>query len=352
MTKGWVKENGVFFLSAGDTVVAPHCSFAVAGWRRRKRWGAITCKWQRFRALCLQSQGNYSHMRPARRILSGSSGEKKVKLLSNFLIFFSPPPPPLLELFLSAHNHKFFTITFFFFKDLKRLANEERGRERKKKLINNCWSVTTFEVPKVCHYHLLWGHIKTCISWHINCANWSFALTFWKSFFVSFCFDSVIISSSWKGHRFVSHLKVFPLSDVSLWQGVWPARVSAGPHVLAEKCRPLVDDINHSSTNTACCPNGAIFVCRPLFFLKKKKTQKTKTKKQQKTPKQFISPQVKIYLFTVQINPKSKVRFLPDSKQYIHNFTALFFPNLNQILQWTAHQLFPTEINRLFADLW
>lgn len=179
MTKGWVKENGVFFLSAGDTVVAPHCSFAVAGWRRRKRWGAITCKWQRFRALCLQSQGNYSHMRPARRILSGSSGEKKVKLLSNFLIF-SPPLPPLLELFLSAHNHKFFTITFFFFKDLKRLENEER---EKKKLINNCWSVTTFEVPKVCHYHLLWGHIKKCISWHMNCANWSFALTFGKSFF-------------------------------------------------------------------------------------------------------------------------------------------------------------------------
>lgn len=31
MTKEWVKENGVFFLSAGDTVVAPHSSFAVAG---------------------------------------------------------------------------------------------------------------------------------------------------------------------------------------------------------------------------------------------------------------------------------------------------------------------------------
>lgn len=148
----------------------------------------------------------------------------------------------------------------------------KRERE-KKKLINNCWSVTTFEVPKVCHYHLLWGHIKKCISWHMNCANWSFALTFGKSFFVSFCFDSEIISSSWKGHRFVSHLKVFPLSDVSLWHGVWPARVSAGPHVLAENCRPLVDDINHS-TDTACCPNSAIFVCRPPFF-KKKNKQKT-----------------------------------------------------------------------------
>lgn len=31
MTKEWVKENGVFFLSAGDTVVAPYSSFAVAG---------------------------------------------------------------------------------------------------------------------------------------------------------------------------------------------------------------------------------------------------------------------------------------------------------------------------------
>lgn len=183
MTKEWVKENGVFFLSAGDTVVAPHCSFAVAGWRRRKRWGAITCKWQRFRALCLQSQGNYSHMRPARRILSGSSGEKKVKLLSNFLISFSPPatprtPTPLVELFLSAHNHKFLTITFF----LERFkASCKRKRERKEEnFINNCWSVATSQVSKVCHQHLPWGHIRIThtLTVQTEASPWTFLLVF------------------------------------------------------------------------------------------------------------------------------------------------------------------------------
>lgn len=146
-------------------------------------------------------------------------------------------------------------------------------------------------------------------------------------------FDSVIIPSSWKGHRFVSHLKVFPLSDVSLWHGIWPALVSAEPHVLAEFCRPLVDDTNHSTGNTACCPNNNLFVDKYFFS------------------KQFICPQVKIYKFTVLINPKSKLTVfliylctLPPQPQpnFAMNGTPLVFDRKQVVRNW----------NRLFADLW
>lgn len=123
--------------------------------------------------------------------------------------------------------------------------------------------------------------------------HWAEALRwpFVRLFCVVFFFDSVIISSSWKGHSFVSHFKVFPLSDVSLWHGIWPAPVSAEPHgisgVLSPPCgRYKSQHLQHGLLSEQCnvCLLSNIFFLNNSFVVKLR----------------YID-------WTVLINPKSKL---------------------------------------------